>query len=170
MKNSETTNFEPISTNNIILAYRNGIFPMAENKDSPDIFWVEPKKRGIIDIKDFSINRKLKKFIKQNTYDVRINTNFKKVIEGCAKIRPKRQTTWINASIIDAYIKLSIVKKCSVNFLETVSPTYLIPRENKTFSNGLFLLSSIPFIIFAAHFFPSFFKGSKFSIFNLYKL
>ena len=81
MKYNETINFEPICTNNIILAYRNGIFPMAENEDSPDIFWVEPKRRGIIDIKGISINRKLKKLIKQNIYDVRINTNFKKVIE-----------------------------------------------------------------------------------------
>tara|TARA_B100000676_G_scaffold132001_2_gene131104 strand:- start:1373 stop:2050 length:678 start_codon:yes stop_codon:yes gene_type:complete len=106
MKYNETINFEPISTNNIILAYKNGIFPMAENEDSPDIFWVEPKRRGIIDIKGISINRKLKKLIKQNIYDVRINTNFTKVIEGCAKKSPKRKTTWINGSIIDAYIKL----------------------------------------------------------------
>ena len=60
MKYNETINFEPISTNNIILAYKNGIFPMAENEDSPDIFWVEQKRRGIIDIKGISINRKLK--------------------------------------------------------------------------------------------------------------
>jgi leucyl/phenylalanyl-tRNA--protein transferase len=31
----------------VLLAYRSGIFPMADSRDDPDIFWVEPKRRGI---------------------------------------------------------------------------------------------------------------------------
>ena len=106
MKINKSDNFQKISLDMIILAYRNGIFPMAENENSSDVFWVEPKKRGIIDLNDYSIGRKLKKLIRQNNFDVRVNTNFKKVIESCAEKGPKRHATWINASIIDAYIKL----------------------------------------------------------------
>tara|TARA_B100000686_G_scaffold348403_1_gene439375 strand:+ start:9939 stop:10613 length:675 start_codon:yes stop_codon:yes gene_type:complete len=97
---------QKISFENLMKAYRNGVFPMAENFNSLDVFWVEPKKRGIIELQELKISRKLKKLIRVNKYEIRINTNFQGVIEGCANIRSAREDTWINGSIIDAYIDL----------------------------------------------------------------
>jgi leucyl/phenylalanyl-tRNA--protein transferase len=52
-----------INYKNILDAYCNGIFPMAENIDSSDVFWVKPKNRGVINPYKINIRRKLKRFI-----------------------------------------------------------------------------------------------------------
>ena len=54
-----------INYKNILDAYCNGIFPMAENIDSSDVFWVKPKNRGVINPYKINIRRKLKR----NVYD-----------------------------------------------------------------------------------------------------
>ncbi len=104
--NNNYIDYKKISFENIMMAYRNGVFPMAENVNSTDVFWVEPKKRGVIELKELKIGRKLKKLIRINKYEIRIDTDFIGIIEGCANIRAERKDTWINASIMDAYIDL----------------------------------------------------------------
>ncbi len=39
---------EPIDPDLLLRAYSVGVFPMADSHDAPDIFWVEPKKRGVL--------------------------------------------------------------------------------------------------------------------------
>ena len=72
---------------------------------------------------------------------------------------------FINSSY-DEEIILSILFRFLHNFKETVSPTYLMPNPNKTFSKGMVLDFSIPAITLLAHFLPSFLKGSKSSYFK----
>ena len=33
----------------LLAAYRVGVFPMADTRDDPDIYWVEPRRRAILD-------------------------------------------------------------------------------------------------------------------------
>ena len=51
---------------------------MSDSNYDPYIYWVEPKERGIIDLRDFKVSKSLKKIIKQNKYNVKINTCFPK--------------------------------------------------------------------------------------------
>jgi leucyl/phenylalanyl-tRNA--protein transferase len=90
----------------ILRAYRAGIFPMAEDAGSQDVFWVSPQRRGIIPLDAVHISRSLRKTLKTHPYSVRVDTDFPAVIEGCATAGTERDTTWINAEIRRLYGEL----------------------------------------------------------------
>lgn len=83
-------------------AYRAGVFPMAESRADPEIFWVDPKRRGIVPLDGFHISRSLAKTLRRDTFRATLNSAFKDVIKGCAD----REETWINAEIFDLYTAL----------------------------------------------------------------
>jgi leucyl/phenylalanyl-tRNA--protein transferase len=86
----------------LLHGYSLGIFPMAENRDDPDIFWVDPKRRGVMPLDGFHLSRSLAKAMRQSTFDVRINAEFDAVVAACAD----RSETWINAEIARLYSAL----------------------------------------------------------------
>lgn len=90
----------------IIRAYQAGIFPMAEDASSPDLFWVSPQHRGIIPLHRFHVSKSLRKRLKSHFFAVRIDTDFAGVIEGCATAGTDRETTWINPTIRRLYGQL----------------------------------------------------------------
>ena len=94
-----------LSTDLVLKAYEKGIFPMSDSNYDPYIYWVEPKERGVIDLKEFKVSKSLTKLIRKETHTVEINSNFEKVINLCAKNK-KRKNSWINKQIIENYIKL----------------------------------------------------------------
>lgn len=90
-------------TPNIILsAYAQGIFPMSEARDDEGLFWVDPQSRGIFPLQGFHISRSLRKTILREPYQIKVNTAFEAVIDGCAD----RDETWINAEIFEIYLDL----------------------------------------------------------------
>ena len=94
----------------LIEGYKQGIFPMAESKNDPNIFWVSPEIRGIINLKYFIIPKSLKKIIKKGNFKIKINHDFLNIINCCAEINYKRKDTWINKKIIDGYTELHKLK------------------------------------------------------------
>ena len=96
----------------IIEAYSKGIFPMSDSQNDPFVYWVDPKIRGIINLKEFKVSKSLRKVLKKKNYKVKINKNFEKVINLCAK-NPLRNNTWINNQIIINYIKLHKIGKAN---------------------------------------------------------
>ena len=82
--------------------YANGIFPMAEHRDDPEIFWVDPQRRGVLPLEAFHLSRSLRRAMRQTTFDVRADTAFDAVVEGCAD----RIDTWINTEIRNLYSAL----------------------------------------------------------------
>ena len=90
----------------ILRAYRAGIFPMAEDASSEDVFWVTPPMRGIIPLDAVHISRSLRNTLRHHPYDVRIDTDFPAVIEGCATAGTERESTWINPTIRRLYGQL----------------------------------------------------------------
>ncbi len=90
----------------ILRAYRAGIFPMAEDAESDDLFWVSPQMRGIIPLEAAHLSRSLRKTLRTHPYAVRVDTDFAGVIEGCATAGTDRETTWINAAIRRLYGEL----------------------------------------------------------------
>ncbi|KMW60352.1 Leucyl/phenylalanyl-tRNA--protein transferase [Candidatus Rhodobacter oscarellae] len=83
----------------LLYAYGNGIFPMAETRDDEDVFWVDPKRRGIIPLDGFRISRSLARRMRRGGYEVALNRDFAGVVEACAD----RDETWINDTIFDLY-------------------------------------------------------------------
>ena len=96
----------------ILEAYSKGIFPMSDSYNDPFIYWVDPKIRGIINLEEFKISKSLRKVLKKENYKIKINKNFEKVINLCAK-NPSRNNTWINNQIIINYIKLHKIGKAN---------------------------------------------------------
>jgi leucyl/phenylalanyl-tRNA--protein transferase len=87
----------------ILRAYQAGIFPMAEDATSDDLFWVSPQLRGIIPLDTFHISTSLRKTLKTHPYSVKVDTDFAATIEGCATVGTDRDTTWINPAIRKLY-------------------------------------------------------------------
>jgi leucyl/phenylalanyl-tRNA--protein transferase len=90
----------------IIRAYRAGIFPMAEDAEDEDIFWVSPEMRGIIPLDGFHLSDSLRKAIRKSAFSVRVDTDFEGIIEGCATVGSDRSSTWINQTIRSVYGEL----------------------------------------------------------------
>lgn len=86
----------------LLHGYSIGIFPMAENRDDPEIFWVDPRKRGVLPLDGFHISRSLARAMRRSAFEVRINSDFAGVVAGCAD----RIDTWINAEIEQLYLEL----------------------------------------------------------------
>ena len=90
----------------ILRAYQAGIFPMAEDATSDDLFWVSPQLRGIIPLDNFHISTSLRKTVKTHPYSVKVDTDFAATIEGCATAGTDRDSTWINPAIRKLYGEL----------------------------------------------------------------
>lgn len=90
----------------LLKAYASGIFPMADDREDPDIFWVEPKNRAIIPLDGFRMSRSLRKIIAGDRFRVSCDTAFGQVIDLCAESAADRPQTWINEDIEQAFLAL----------------------------------------------------------------
>ncbi len=90
----------------LLRAYSIGVFPMAEDRDDPELVWVDPRMRGIIPLSRFHVPRRLRRTVRSHTFEVSFNTDFRGVIEGCAESTDDRPRTWINNRIVDLYTSL----------------------------------------------------------------
>lgn len=86
----------------LLQAYATGIFPMAESRDDPDVFWVDPRRRGVLPLDGFHLSRSLARAMRRSTWTLRIDTDFEAVVDGCAD----RADTWINPEIRRLYSAL----------------------------------------------------------------
>lgn len=91
-----------LSPQRLLEAYSNGIFPWF-NEDDP-IMWWALNPRMVLLPNEFHCSKSLQRCIKSNKYEVRIDTNFEKVIRSCAETKREGQDgTWINNDMIEAY-------------------------------------------------------------------
>ena len=94
---------EPIDPDLLLRAYSVGVFPMADSREAPDIFWVEPKKRGILPLDRFHLSRSLSKRLRSERFAVTADRAFSRVVAACADATAIRPETWINGQIEAAY-------------------------------------------------------------------
>ena len=95
-----------INPEELLLAYRLGIFPMAESRNAKDVLWVRPHERCILPLDKFHVPRRLADTVKSDRYVVTVDSAFADVIRGCAETRPDRRDTWINKPIVDVFLTL----------------------------------------------------------------
>ena len=96
----------------LLKAYACGIFPMAEGAEDPTLYWIEPERRGILPLDQLHIPKRLARIIKQDKFEIRVDSNYDGVIEGCASSRAGRRTTWINKRIRELYAELFEMGHC----------------------------------------------------------
>jgi leucyl/phenylalanyl-tRNA--protein transferase len=87
----------------LLEAYAAGIFPMAEAADDPEVFWVDPTRRGILPLDAVHVPRRLARLVRQDRFVVRCDTAFEGVMLGCGESSEKRPNTWINREILRLY-------------------------------------------------------------------
>ncbi len=95
-----------ITPQTLLRAYACGIFPMAESAEDPHLYWIEPQARGVLPLNRVNIPRRLARTLRRASFDVRIDTDFEAIIEGCAAPRTGRRSTWINLQIRNLYREL----------------------------------------------------------------
>jgi len=100
----------------LLHAYASGLFPMALDGDADEgadgdgeggsdraeIGWFSPDPRGVIPLDEFHIPHGLKRVLRKQPFEMRVNGDFPAVISGCAN----RSETWISADILESYIEL----------------------------------------------------------------
>ncbi|GGC56970.1 leucyl/phenylalanyl-tRNA--protein transferase [Chelatococcus reniformis] len=96
----------------LLKAYACGVFPMAESADDPNLFWVEPKKRGVMPLDGFHVPRRLRRTVMAEPFEIRIDHAFDAVIANCAAPQPDRDKTWINQRIRRLYGELFDLGHC----------------------------------------------------------
>ncbi len=90
----------------LMLAYRSGIFPMADSRDDPEIFWVEPRRRAILPLDRFRCSRSLARTLRRGRLRVTCNSAFTAVMRACAQPRQDSADTWISERIAASYLAL----------------------------------------------------------------
>ncbi|SCA55195.1 Leucyl/phenylalanyl-tRNA--protein transferase [Candidatus Terasakiella magnetica] len=95
-----------ITAETLLRAYSAGVFPMAETRESKDLFWVDPEMRGIFPLDGMKISKSLYKTLRQQKFEVRCDTDFLGVMEKCAESTEMRPDTWMNEDVFRLYNEL----------------------------------------------------------------
>ena len=90
----------------LLKAYALGVFPMAESRNDPTLYWVDPEERGILPLEAFHVPHKIRKLVRRDAYTVKVNTVFRDVVLACAESTTDRPSTWINDTVIELYEQL----------------------------------------------------------------
>jgi leucyl/phenylalanyl-tRNA--protein transferase len=87
------------TADDLIACYARGVFPMADARQDRRLFLVDPSRRGVLPLERVRISRRLARTVRSNSFEVRIDTDFRAVIRACAAPAPGRRETWINHTI-----------------------------------------------------------------------
>lgn len=107
--------FDIIEPELLMLAYRSGIFPMADYREDPEIFWVEPRLRAILPLDGFRMSHSLARTLRRGRFTVTCNEAFSQVMDACAAPREPRSAaeeeeedgrSWISHRIQASYENL----------------------------------------------------------------
>lgn len=88
----------------LLRAYSIGVFPMSDGRDADEVYWVEPRRRAVIPLRDFHMSRSLRKTVRSGLFRVTRDEAFAEVVRECAH----REETWINAEIEQSYNLLHV--------------------------------------------------------------
>jgi leucyl/phenylalanyl-tRNA--protein transferase len=96
----------PLTPDLVLRAYAEGIFPMAERRDDPQLYWVSPEQRGVLPLESFHVPRRLARTVKSDRFAVTSDLAFVDVMQACAADSRGRTNSWINDEILRLYTAL----------------------------------------------------------------
>ena len=90
-----------LSLPRLLEAYRNGIFPWFTH-DQP-ILWWSPDPRMVLFPAEVKVSRSLARTLRNTRFEVRADTAFDEVVDGCRQPRRGESGTWITEDMAEAY-------------------------------------------------------------------
>ena len=93
-----------LSTDRLLAAYREGIFPWYS--DGQPILWWSPNPRAVLFPERVRIPRSLHRVLRSGQFRVSMDTAFERVIRACAAPRKDDEGTWITSEMLHAYERL----------------------------------------------------------------
>jgi leucyl/phenylalanyl-tRNA--protein transferase len=93
-----------LSIERLVAAYSQGIFPWFS--EAEPILWWSPDPRMVLFPADLKVSRSLRKRVEHGTYELTVDTAFRRVMQECARPRSGQSGTWIVPDMIDAYTRL----------------------------------------------------------------
>lgn len=93
-----------LSPQRLLDAYSRGIFPWYS--DDEPILWWSPDPRMVLYVDEFHASRSLMRRMRKGEYEMRVDTAFEAVMRACAEPRPEQDGTWIQAEMVEAYVRL----------------------------------------------------------------
>ena len=101
-----TKSLDKITPEILLRAYSVGLFPMAESRDDPTLFWVDPHSRGMLPLDRFHLPKRLRRVLRQGKFEARVDSDFPATLDGCGEPTDRRPETWINQEIRGLYLSL----------------------------------------------------------------
>ena len=94
-----------LSSERLIVAYANGIFPWS-NENGPILWWsLDP--RLVIRPGEMKVSKSLRHTLHSGRFESKIDADFEGVIRHCAQMpREGQDGTWLNDDMIEAYLQL----------------------------------------------------------------
>lgn len=90
----------------LLQAYSIGVFPMSDDREAEEVYWIEPKRRAILPLDGFHLSHSLARTIRRDRFRVTANRDFPGIVRLCAEAAVDRPSTWINAEIEQTYLHL----------------------------------------------------------------
>ena len=90
-----------LSVPRLLEAYRHGVFPWYSAAEP--ILWWSPDPRMVLHCEELKVSRSLAKSVRNKGYQVRIDTAFGEVLDGCAD---REEGTWLGGAMRAAYLAL----------------------------------------------------------------
>jgi leucyl/phenylalanyl-tRNA--protein transferase len=89
-----------LSVERLLEAYRRGVFPWYSGAEP--VLWWSPDPRMVLYCDELKVPRSLAKSVRNKGYEVRVDTAFAAVLEGCSD----RPQTWLGNDMRKAYLRL----------------------------------------------------------------
>ncbi len=89
----------------LVDAYTHGVFPWYS--EGQPVLWWSPDPRMVLFTDEFTVSRSLRKVVRSERFEIRVDMAFREVVEGCAMARrPGQLGTWISPAVVAAYTAL----------------------------------------------------------------
>ncbi len=92
---------------NLLAAYSQGAFPMAQEEENWEVYWYQPDPRTILPLDEgFHVSKTLAATVRKNIFEIRFSTDFEGVMRKCAEPRGDDSGTWISEDLLQSYLEL----------------------------------------------------------------
>jgi leucyl/phenylalanyl-tRNA--protein transferase len=97
---------QTFTARDLLACYARGVFPMADAREDKSVFLIDPERRGVLPLDSFHVSRRLARTVRSDHFEIRVDSAFREVVQGCAAPSPGRRETWINHPIERLYVRL----------------------------------------------------------------